>query len=849
MTAALSPQDIEKRINNIFDTGERLVFWYDNDGSFEETVREINIPEVKLHVLTDDNAFATKIMLEHDDKEGKYLIYAPFPKPDVNQNHLEDTLLYSREFYADRVSMIASEIDLPDNMRDVFKKLSKFFGVGIKQTNKKERAATAKRIAAFIEKAEEVGLATQEKGIIPLIAMCVLSDAINVTTEDLIYATLSYGDIEDENILNQYTIYDLKDDFWNICALRYGFRDDDPNLTKLIRSLFATYLTRDNQGKIVKGWESYVLNEKTNIGVLLDNMMNSVIYRKAFDELSEYAADLLKLEDVIDDVPLENMLHTGIFKEIDEKILEWATERLLDENLTAKLAGKSIEEICDLRLRLHFGDTYRWQYESIKAAIGVFDALNFTPKAALFDIAESYVANDYKIDSAYRRFLYAYDQIESNDDYHDLCERIQNIYQTEFLEKAVYAWNDAYEKEHNSRIYKWQKDFYRDQVRTIKEKVAVIISDAFRYETGVELANRINLDQNCEATIKPMMGTLPSYTALGMAELLPHESIQMTEQHKVLLDGQKTDSTPDREKILQGVKTKSSAIKFDDITAKNASDLKSYTSGKEVIYIYHNKIDARGEQLTTENKVFDACQEAIDDIFALIKRLSKSGNIYRFMITADHGFIYNRKPNTESDKITNKASQTAFKDRRFIIDNSDLSADGVYSMKLGDALGNSDERYLMLAKGMSVFKASGGMNYVHGGSSPQELIIPSIFVKTKKGLVDTENAKLLLVTGISKITNLVTPLDLLQEYPVSDTIKATKYKMHFVTEHEEVISNEIIHNADSSSDDPRDRMIKVRFDIKKQNYSSDEKYYFKIVNAKTGEELLSKQVLMDLTGI
>ena len=105
------------------------------------------------------------------------------------------------------------------------------------------------------------------------------------------------------------------------------------------------------------------------------------------------------------------------------------------------------------------------------------------------------------------------------------------------------------------------------------------------------------------------------------------------------------------------------------------------------------------------------------------------------------------------------------------------------------------------------------------------------------------------MTGISKITNLVTPLDLLQEYPISDTIKATKYKMYFVTEHGEVISNEIIHNADSCSDDPRDRMFKVRFDIKKQNYSSDEKYYFKIVNAKTGDELLSKQVLMDLTGI
>lgn len=53
---------------------------------------------------------------------------------------------------------------------------------------------------------------------------------------------------------------------------------------------------------------------------------------------------------------------------------------------------------------------------------------------------------------------------------------------------------------------------------------------------------------------------------------------------------------------------------------------------------------------------------------------------------------------------------------------------------MADVLGNSDGRYLMLARGMSVFRCGGGMNYVHGGASPQEMIIPSIFVKTQKGM-------------------------------------------------------------------------------------------------------------------
>lgn len=214
--------------------------------------------------------------------------------------------------------------------------------------------------------------------------------------------------------------------------------------------------------------------------------------------------------------------------------------------------------------------------------------------------------------------------------------------------------------------------------------------------------------------------------------------------------------------------------------------------------------------------------------------------------TADHGFIYNRKANTESDKISHGATKSAYRDRRFIIDTQDLSTDGVYSIKLGEALGNSDERYIMLPKGMSIFKAGGGMNYVHGGSSPQELIIPKIFIKTKKGLVDTEDAKLVLVTGLNKVTNLITSLDFLQEYPVSDMVKAVKYKIFFATESGEVISNEVIHSADNTSEDPRERMFRIRFDIKRQAYSNDKNYYLKIVNDKTGKEILSKQVIMDL---
>ena len=58
-----------------------------------------------------------------------------------------------------------------------------------------------------------------------------------------------------------------------------------------------------------------------------------------------------------------------------------------------------------------------------------------------------------------------------------------------------------------------------------------------------------------------------------------------------------------------------------------------------------------------------------------------------------------------------------------------------------------------------MFKCGGGMNYVHGGSSPQELLVPTLYVKTQRGVVCTEDATINLITEIRKVTNLRLSLD------------------------------------------------------------------------------------------
>ena len=68
----LNLTEIENKLNIELSSGQRIVFWYDYDGSFESQVDNLNLPEVTIHHLSDCNSFRTKLMVEHDRPEDKF---------------------------------------------------------------------------------------------------------------------------------------------------------------------------------------------------------------------------------------------------------------------------------------------------------------------------------------------------------------------------------------------------------------------------------------------------------------------------------------------------------------------------------------------------------------------------------------------------------------------------------------------------------------------------------------------------------------------------------------------------------------------------------------------------------
>lgn len=199
--------------------------------------------------------------------------------------------------------------------------------------------------------------------------------------------------------------------------------------------------------------------------------------------------------------PREELLHMNFFAAIDDMLISWMIDRELAEDKNAAISGKPIPDICEERLRRHFGSGKKAEYAALLSGYRLLHGADFMPKESLQEMIASYCEKDYWIDTEYRKFIAALDAMEDTTAFEQLTDLIQNIYITDYLEKIVYKWNAALEKNglHNSAIANIageQRKFYQDKVAPMKEKVAVIISDGLRYEAAKELEARLSEDEN-----------------------------------------------------------------------------------------------------------------------------------------------------------------------------------------------------------------------------------------------------------------------------------------------------------------------------------------------------------------
>lgn len=279
-------------------------------------------------------------------------------------------------------------------------------------------------------------------------------------------------------------------------------------------------------------------------------------------------------------------------------------------------------------------------------------------------IWKSYTEDFYRMDRFYRNFHVAYNKALNDpqdwldDGLKDLADQAENLYQDGYLNDLTACWTNAISKDldnfgYISEIPK-QRDFYKNYISPLCEKNTrsfVIISDAFRFETATELTEVITSMNRGHAELDSMQAVFPSMTKYGMAALLPHKELSVTDDMKVLADGLPTGSTSDREKILNTTSFDSAAIQYGEFLRMKKKERRDFVKEKHVVYIYHNEIDATGDKANTESKVFDACETAILNLNNMVRIIVNDLSGTNIFITADHGFLYTGHPLAENDKI------------------------------------------------------------------------------------------------------------------------------------------------------------------------------------------------------
>ena len=239
---------------------------------------------------------------------------------------------------------------------------------------------------------------------------------------------------------------------------------------------------------------------------------------------------------------------------------------------------------------------------------------------------------------------------------------------------------------------------------------------------------------------------------------------------------------------------------------------RAFFSSNDVVYIYHNRIDAVGDKRDSEERVFEAVEEALTELVQIIRKLS-TANASNMLVTSDHGFIYQNRAIDESDfsGVDAEGDQILFRDRRFVLGKGLAEASSLHKFT-PEQLGLAGEVEVQIPKSINRLRLKGsGSRFVHGGASLQEVVIPVLKIN-KKRQSDVTVVEVDILRGASSvITSGQLAVTLYQAEPVTDKIRPRVLRAGIYTEAGELISDSHDLTFDLSSDNPRERELQLRF--------------------------------------
>jgi uncharacterized protein (TIGR02687 family) len=857
-------KQIHAALDRLFnEEGQRIVFWNDPNCEFTTTLPLLELNGVTTLRLDEVGALEAKIRLERDEPNAKFLLYAPTEEPDYEEDWLLDVRLYSRSFRADRASILLQDLGLLNQiLRSHIADRRKFFDA-------KDRLQKIKNLVASDDAAADL-----DRKMIAVVAKADPPELFNLVRTIFHAWVEGQAEIDLDNlpaVWSQIEKFDLDAPFWQMVSTTFGFEEENPTLKNFLLRLLLTDYAHHLKADVPQFIRGLLLPRigSSNAVVCLAQWRDSSSKGASYDRLSAEAVTILKIDDHLPNLEIDQLIDVMTFLAVEKRIASSLRERVQTtadtinaDDVRAIATRRQVGHWASLTVADSAGVPRQALYAVYKALVAAADfyALRNLHKSGLDypDAAIMYRAYEselFRFDQLYRHFCEAADSAEEQgwNIVKPLRADIEAHYVNWYLTNLALAWGKFIEPQ-GGLLSKWQIDevpnqqrFYERNMRPWLEeadnrRAFVIISDAFRYEAAHELTAELNGKYRFEATLSSQLGVLPSYTALGMASLLPHKSLTY-KGFDVLVDG-KSSIAGERDSILQSVG--GLACKFDELMAKKKEEGREFVKDKRIVYIYHNAVDAVGDDGKTEGKTFEAVRTAINELAALVGYIVNNLNGHHIVVTADHGFLFTETARVETDKskLKDKPDSTIVARKRYLIGKQLHADNAAWRGKLSVTAGVDDDMEFWIPKGANLFHFLGGARFVHGGAMPQEIIDPVVTVKHIRGRSKTKPVTIQVLGSNHRITTAFCRFQLIQMEAVSERVKPTTLRVG-VYEGEEPVTDIQTVKFDSTSGNLDERKKWVNLVLKDRQYSKKNAYRLVLRDVETGIEQQSVEVIID----
>ena len=853
-------------LNAIF-ASNAVIFWHDVEAEFSGVVDGLAIDGVELIRMDEQPNLRIKLQIESQPDQS-WLLYSTKPEPEPTNDWLLDVRLRSKVFRADPASILLEDLGLTTvSLRTHLRERAKFLRA-------KDRVERLKRFVLPGDTAEDLDckmLAVITRADLPelfAILQRVYGACVVDGEADLVMPPKVWQDICSN---------DLEPVFWTLVRQQLGYADPAPSLRDLLIRILATDFCRTLLGEMPKQLVHFVLTDRSfaaNASVFVSRWRSDISQFGSYNALASAIAQELDLTSLLGGLSAEQLIECMTFEEIELRIVQDLKNRIINGE------GTNMDVVRSHIARRRDG---HWANpllvsanERTKALAACYDALTaaadfFSLKAVHssgFSFSDASAAfaqyrdELFRLDQLYRHFHTAADLVEPTGwaVLHELRATIESVYSGWFIPQLSTAWAKIAEGP-KGLLATWalpgvtpQQNFYKQKVAPLFEgsvkRVYVVISDALRFEVAQELVQQTNSKSRFKASLDAMLGVLPSYTALGMAALLPHKTLayKVGSVEEVQVDGQTVATLDQRSEYLKS--SGGLAIKAEDLMSLGKDKGRELVRDQKLVYVYHDRIDMIGDKQASETKTFEAAAKTVEELSDLLSFIINGLNGSTVLVTADHGFMYQESALDVADKsaLDEKPTGTLKAKKRYLLGNDLGPTIKAWCGNTAVTAGTTPEGSLdfWVPKGASRFHFVGGARFVHGSAMPQEVVVPLVTVRVS----ETEGAKIRpvsisLLGSTNKVVTNKQRFEFIQTDAVTERVLARTVVVS-LRNNEALISDEQTVTFDSTSQLLDERKRSVFLTVVSGNYEAHKRYDLVMRDAVTKVEVLRQPVQIDL---